>query len=119
MRGPVAGAWVPWGITRDGSELQYTVSTDTIEAAEFFDPLQIVTTGRAAQISFEIMILSATGMARALNGGTVTTAGATTTLASTVTPPAAGCRGAVHGRVGKSRTTLSGSCSSRRSRLGT
>ena len=81
---------MPWGITRDGSELQYTVSTDTIEAAEFFDPLQIVTTGRAAQISFEIMILSATGMARALNGGTVTTAGATTTLASTVTPPAAG-----------------------------
>ena len=88
--GVSAGAWVPWGITRDGSELQYTVSTDTIEAAEFFDPLQIVTTGRAAQISFEIMILSATGMARSLNGGTVTTAGATTTLASTVTPPAAG-----------------------------
>jgi hypothetical protein len=85
-----AGAWVPWGVTRDGCELQYTVSTDTVDAAEYFDPLQIVTTGRAAQVAFEIMILSATGMARALNGGTVSTAGSGTTLASTVTPPAAG-----------------------------
>jgi hypothetical protein len=85
-----AGAWVPWGITREGHELQYTVSTDTVDAAEYFDPLVIVTTGRAAQISFEVLIVSATTMKRALNGGTATTAGSGTTLCTTVTPPAAG-----------------------------
>ncbi|HEY5987040.1 MAG TPA: hypothetical protein VIV12_11795 [Streptosporangiaceae bacterium] len=84
------GAWLPWGVTREGHEFQYSVDTDSIVAAEYFDPLVIVTTGRAAQIAFECMIISATTMKRALNGGTVTTSGAGTTLLTTVTPPAAG-----------------------------
>jgi hypothetical protein len=84
------GGWAPWGVTRDGSEFQYTVTTDTIDAAEYFDPLVIVTTGRAAQVAFEVMILSATTMKRALNGGAVTTSGSGATLLTTVTPPAAG-----------------------------
>jgi hypothetical protein len=85
-----AGAWVPWGVTREGHEFQYNVETDTITAAEYFDPLLIVTTGRAAQIAFEVMVISATGMARSLNGGTATTSGSGTTLRTTITPPAAG-----------------------------
>jgi len=84
------GAWLPWGVTREGHEFQYNVETDTIQAAEYFDPLVIVTTGRAAQIAFEVMILSATTMKRALNGGTAATSGAGATLLTTVTPPAAG-----------------------------
>ena len=84
------GGWSPWGVTRDGSEFQYSVTTDVIEAAEYFDPLVIVTTGRAAQVAFETIILSATVMKRALNGGTVTTSGSGATLLTTVTPPAAG-----------------------------
>jgi hypothetical protein len=85
-----AGGWLPWGITREGHEFQYTVETDTIGAAEYFDPLVIVTTGRAAQIAFEVEILSATTMKRALNGGAAVTSGSGTTLLTTVTPPAAG-----------------------------
>jgi hypothetical protein len=84
------GGWLAWGVTREGSEFQYTVDTDTITAAEYFDPLVIVTTGRAAQITFEVMLLSATTMKRALNGGGATTSGSGTTLLTTVTPPAAG-----------------------------
>jgi len=85
-----AGAWAPWGVTREGHEFQYAVETDTIVAAEYFDPLVIVTTGRAAQIAFEVMVISATTMKRALNGGAATTSGSGTTLLTTVTPPAAG-----------------------------
>ena len=85
-----AGAWLPWGVTKEGHEFQYAVETDTIVAAEYFDPLQIVTTGRAAQIAFDLMIVSATTMALALNGGTKSTSGSGTTLRTTVTPPAAG-----------------------------
>jgi hypothetical protein len=84
------GGWLPWGITRDGNEFQYAVTTDVIEAAEYFDPLVIVTTGRAAQVAFECITISATIMARALNGGTKTTSGAGATLLTTVTPPQAG-----------------------------
>lgn len=85
-----AGAWLPWGVTREGHEFQYNVETDTISAAEYLDPLQIVTTGRAAQIAFECMVISATTMALALNGGAKSTAGSGTTLCTTVRPPAIG-----------------------------
>ena len=84
------GGWLAWGVTREGSEFQYSVDTDNVSAAEYFDPLVIVTTGRAAQVAFEVMILSATTMKRALNGGTVATSGSGATLLTTVTPPAAG-----------------------------
>jgi len=82
--------WSAWGITRAGSEFQYNITTDTIEAAEYFDPLVIVTTGRAAQVAFEVIILSGTTMKRALNGGNVTVSGSGATTMTTVTPPAAG-----------------------------
>ena len=85
-----AGAWLPWGVTREGHEFQYTINTDTVEAAEYFDPLVIVTTGRAAQMTFECMTVIKSTMARALNGGGVATSGSGTTLLTTVTPPAAG-----------------------------
>jgi hypothetical protein len=85
-----AGAWLPWGITRDGHEFQYNVATDNIEAAEYYDPLVIVTTGRAAQVAFEVLRIVGSTMKLALNGGNVTTSGAGATLLTTVTPPAIG-----------------------------
>jgi hypothetical protein len=85
-----AGAWLPWGITREGHEFQYTVETDTINAAEYYDPLVIVTTGRAAQIAFECLRVVGSTMKLALNGANVTTSGAGATLLTTVTPPAIG-----------------------------
>jgi hypothetical protein len=86
-------AWTGWsllGITREGHELSYEISTDTIEAAEYLDPLMYVTTGRSGGISFDLMQVHATNFRRALNGAAPTTTGSGTTLRSTVRPPAAG-----------------------------
>lgn len=86
-----AGAWVPWGVTKDGHEFSYEITTDQIEAAEFFDPLVIVTTGRAASVKFELQVISGTTMKRSLNGGTLTVvSGSGTTLLTSYTPPAPG-----------------------------
>ena len=85
-----AGAWLPWGVTREGHEFQYTVETDTINGAEYYDPLVIVTTGRAAQISFECMTIIKSTMYRALNGANVQQSSSGTTMLTTVTPPAIG-----------------------------
>lgn|SRR5512135_86624 len=85
-----AGAWLPWGITREGHEFQYSIDTDNILAAEYYDPLVIVTTGRAAQIAFECLRVVGSTMKLALNGATLSTAGSGTTLCTTVTPPAIG-----------------------------
>jgi hypothetical protein len=84
------GAWLLLGITKAGHEFDYTISTDQIEAAEYFDPLQIVTTARSAVLKCELMQVHATNMSRALNGGVLSTSGAGTTLLSTYTPPAPG-----------------------------
>lgn len=85
-----AGAWLPWGITREGHEFQYTIETDTVNAAEYYDPLVIVTTGRAAQMAFEVLRVVGSTMKLALNGGNLSTSGSGTTLLTTVTPPAIG-----------------------------
>jgi hypothetical protein len=83
-------AWSLLGITREGHELSYELSTDTIEAAEYLDPLMYVMTGRTAGMSFDLMQVHATNFRRALNGGTLSTTGAGTTLRSTLRPPAIG-----------------------------
>jgi hypothetical protein len=70
--------------------MTYDLNTDTIDSAEYLDPLVYVTTGRTAGMKFELMQVHATNMKRALNGGTLTTSGAGTTLRSTYVPPAIG-----------------------------
>jgi hypothetical protein len=85
--------WTGWsllGITKEGHEFSYEIETDTIEAAEYLDPLQYVTTGRSASIKFELMQIHATNFRRALNGGTISTTGSGTTLRSTYRPPVVG-----------------------------
>lgn len=82
--------WNLLGITREGHELTYEIETDTIDAAEYNDPLQYVTTGRSGGMSFDLMQVHATNLKRALNGGTLTPTGAGTTLLTTLTPPAIG-----------------------------
>jgi hypothetical protein len=84
------GGWNLLGVTKSGSEFTYTVNTDTIDSAEYFDPLQIVTTSRAASWAFELQQINATTFKNALNGGSLVTSGAGTTLLSTYTPPAPG-----------------------------
>lgn len=84
------GAYFLLGVTKDGSEFDYTINVDQIEAAEYLDPLIYVTTGRVASIKFELMQIHATNMKRVINGGSLTTSGSGTTLLSTYTPPAPG-----------------------------
>jgi hypothetical protein len=82
--------WSLLGVTKNGSEFDYTITTATIDSAEYFDPLQIVTTARAASFIMELMQLSATSFVHALNGGVLTVTGATTTQLNAYTPPAPG-----------------------------
>lgn len=87
-----AGAWVPIGITKSGHELTYSPKVEPIEAEEYFDPIQYVTSGRTSGVKFELMKVDATGWKRMVNGGSgsVTTTGAGTTLLSTGILPAPG-----------------------------
>lgn len=86
-------AWTGWfqlGITKEGSEFTYDLSQDPIQAAEYLDDIDQVSTGRVVTIKFELMRINATNLARALNRPTVATVGSGTTLRSTVKAPALG-----------------------------
>lgn len=86
-------AWTGWfqlGITKEGSEFTYDLSQDPIQAAEYLDDIDQVTTGRVVMMKFELMRINATNLARALNRPTVATTGSGTTLRSTVKAPALG-----------------------------
>lgn len=87
-----AGAWVPIGITKSGHELTYAPKVEPIEAEEYFDPIQYVTSGRTSGVKFELMNVNLTNWKRMVNGGSgaVTTSGAGTTLLSTGILPAPG-----------------------------
>ncbi len=82
--------WNAWGVTREGHEFSYELDTEEVEAAEYLDALATVSTGRTTGMSFEVMQIHLTNVKRALNGGTLSTSGAGTTLLSTYTPPAVG-----------------------------
>jgi hypothetical protein len=84
------GPYALLGVTKEGHEFDYELSVDQIEAAEYLDPLQYVTTGRTSGMKFELQQIHATNMKRVLNGGTIATSGAGTTLLSTYTPPVPG-----------------------------
>lgn len=84
------GAWIVLGITKEGSEFDWQTETDTIEAAEYLDPLKYVSTGRTGSVKFELMNMTAANMKKALNGGTIATSGSGATLLSQYTPPALG-----------------------------
>jgi len=84
------GAYSLLGVTKTGSEWDYTINVDQIEAAEYLDPLVYVTTSRVCSIKFELQQIHQTNLKRVLNGGTTTTAGSGTTLLTTYTAPAPG-----------------------------
>lgn len=83
-------AWIALGATEEGHNFTWTTSTDTIEVAEFLDPIKYVDTGRTGSIAFALASMTLTNLKRALNGGTVNTTGTTTTSMSTYTPPVLG-----------------------------
>lgn len=83
--------WIPVGVTRDGHDFSYQVQTGTVDAAEYLDPLKIVSTGRQLGMAFEMMQLTLGNLKTAFNGGTQTTvSGTTTTQLTSYTPPVIG-----------------------------
>lgn len=82
--------WNPWGVTREGHTLNVEIDTETVEAAEYLDPLLTVTTGRTVSVEMELMQIHLSNYKRAFNGGTLATSGAGATLLTTLTLPAIG-----------------------------
>lgn len=82
--------WNLWGVTREGHTLNVEIDTDTVEAAEYLDPLLTVTTGRTISAEFELMQIHLTNFKRSFNGGVLSTSGSGATLLSTYTLPAIG-----------------------------
>lgn len=79
--------WAVLGMTSDGHVFNYQPTFNPIEAAESADPIAIVSEGRASTIVFSLMSIIAAQWARAFNGGSSTTTGATTTKLTTFEPP--------------------------------
>jgi hypothetical protein len=88
-----AAAWVPLGPTEEGSTFNWQTSFDPVTVAELPDPVKMVSTGRTGSIAFALANFTLTNLKRVLNGGTVTTTGATTTTMTTYTPPNLGAEG--------------------------
>jgi hypothetical protein len=85
-----AAAWIRLGATEEGHSFNWQTSFDPVTVAELLDPIKYVTTGRTGSLSFALTDFHSNNVKRALNGGTLTTTGATTTTMTTYTPPAQG-----------------------------
>lgn len=82
--------WTQWGITREGSEWSIETTTEPIQAAEYLDDLDQVTTGRVITVTFEVMNITAALAVRALNRPVPATVGSGATKRTTVKMPSLG-----------------------------
>src|SRR5258708_18169371 len=82
--------WNEIGITKTGSEFDYTINVSPIDSAEFFDPVQWVMDSREAALKMELEQISATNMKFALNGGSLSGSGARATHINSLPPPSPG-----------------------------
>lgn len=85
-----ATGWIALGATEEGNTFSYQTSTETVDVAEFLDPIKYVSTGRSGSIAFALASVTAANFKRVMNGGTITTTGSTTTTMSSYVPPALG-----------------------------
>jgi hypothetical protein len=85
-----AAGWNLLGITTEGHTLNVEFDSDSVEAAEYIDPLLNVITGRTISMEAEFMQIHLTNFKRMFNGGTLSTSGSGTTLLSTYTLPSIG-----------------------------
>lgn len=86
-----AVAWIPVGITREGNEFSYQIATDTVLAAEYLDPLKIVSTGRTIGVNFEMLQIHLGNFKTAMNGGTqAVVSGTGATALTSLVPPVVG-----------------------------
>jgi hypothetical protein len=66
-------AWTDLGYTFEGSEFSNQLNTAPVEVAEELYPLVVVPTGIVTQVRFVLAQITAQNLARACNGGTITT----------------------------------------------
>ena len=83
-------AWIPLGMTESGTDFEVNVTASPVYGAELIDPLIYRTTAREGTLSFQLLSLTATNLARAFNGASTTVTGAGVTLITKIDPPAPG-----------------------------
>ena len=84
-------AWVPCGVTRDGSQFSYEVTSEGITVAEYLDSLDDVETARSIGVAFDLANIVDKSYALAFNGGVSSTvAGTGPTLVTKFAPPVLG-----------------------------
>lgn len=83
-------AWIPLGMTESGTDIDVTMTTSPIVAAEQIEPLAYRTTDRSGSMTFSLKSVTATNLARCLNGAALTVTGTTTTTLTQIDPPAVG-----------------------------
>jgi len=83
-------AWIPMGMTESGTDFDVNNTVSPILAAELIDPLQYRVTAREGTLSFQLLALTATNLARAFNGAATTVTGSGVTLITKVDPPVVG-----------------------------
>lgn len=79
-------AWVELGYTDAGSEIVIDQTFEDVTVMEELEPIEIAQTARQVTVNFALAEMTATNIQRAMNGGTITVAGAVTKFE----PPAAG-----------------------------
>jgi hypothetical protein len=83
-------AWLLLGATEEGHNFTWSTSVETIDVAEFLEPIKYVATGRTGSVAFALASITATNVKRALNGGTLTQTGVAGAELNTYTPPKLG-----------------------------
>jgi hypothetical protein len=84
-------AYIPVGVTRDGTTFSYETTSEDIIVAEYLDPLDTFTTGRNIGVSFDLARILDASYKLAFNGGTTSTVSGTgATLVSKLSPPTVG-----------------------------
>jgi hypothetical protein len=73
-------AWIRLGATEEGHTFNWQTSFDPVNVAELLDPVKYVTTGRTGSLAFALVDFHMNNVKRALNGGTITTTGASDRL---------------------------------------
>lgn len=83
-------AWIALGMTDAGTDFDRTLTTAPIQSAESIDPIAYRTTDRASTVKFMLKNVTATNLARAMNGSALTVTGSGTTTMTQIDPPSPG-----------------------------
>lgn len=84
-------AWIPCGVTRDGSQVAYELTTEDVIVAEYLDALETDETGRNITVTMDLAHIVDRSYLLAFGGGTTTTvSGSGATLLTKVSPPTLG-----------------------------